>query len=550
MMELKRICFFILFFTSSYNGFSQPQRAPKLIVGVVVDQMCYDYLYRYYDRFSKRGFRMMMNNGLNCRNTQYNYIPTYTGPGHASIYTGTTPNNHGIVGNDWYDRILQSTINCVDDNSVKSVGADSQDGLCSPRNYKTHTIGDQLRLTWKESKVISLSIKDRGAILPGGHLSNGSYWFDYQSGKFITSSFYRSNLPDWLQEFNSRNVVANAMNQKWETLYDISTYDRSLADASSYERILPGKSSATFPYDLTALKETVPMNRLFTLTPFANTALTDCALSGLQGEHLGEDNVPDMLCISYSTPDIAGHTFGPYSVEIEDMYLRLDLEIARLLESLEKKLGKDNFLLFLTADHAVVPVPQQLIDLQLPGGYFATETRIKDLDSLLRKRYGADVLLAETNLNVYLDHQVIDSLGLPLPTVQREVAKIIEKWEHVKAAYPAVDLGNTSSDDEWRDMMRRGYHREESGDVLFMLEPGYIPVDTDIPEEHVGTTHGSAFNYDTHVPLLWYGWNIKPGDIHHRIQITDIAATLAHVLNIQRNGAMTGQPILELLRRK
>jgi hypothetical protein len=537
------------FFLFSSPVFSQTKKAPKLVVGIVVDQMCYDYLYRFYDRFGKEGFKEIMNNGTNCRNTHYNYVPTYTGPGHASIYTGTTPSNHGIVGNDWYDRKSRQSINCVDDFSVQPIGSSSSDGNCSPKKYKTHTVGDQLRLTSNASKVIAMSIKDRGAILPGGHLSNGSYWFDYQTGKFITSSFYAQSLPTWVNDFNAKNAVEEALKTPWVTLYPVESYTASNPDDSPYERILPGKTSPTFPYDLTKIKETVPATRLFTLTPSANAALTDLAIAALSSEQLGKDQHSDMLCISYSTPDIAGHTFGPYSVEIEDMYLRLDLEIARLMKSLKKSCGKNGFTLFLTADHAVVPVPQQLIDLKMPGGYVALAENLASLESALKVKYNAPIFLKEDNLNIYLDHQVIDSLGLDLLTVQQEVSKWISAWEKVKAVYPALELENSASDDEWKDMLRRGYHKEESGDVLFILEPGYISVDRDEPAEHVGTTHGSAFNYDTHVPLLWYGAGVKKKEVHRHIEITDIAATLIQLLNLQRNGAMTGEPILELLQR-
>jgi predicted AlkP superfamily pyrophosphatase or phosphodiesterase len=528
-------------------AFAQSRKAPKLVVGIVVDQMCYDYLYRFYQRFGKDGFRQIMDFGTNCRNTHYNYVPTYTGPGHASIYTGTTPSNHGIVGNDWFDRKSGESINCVDDFTVQPVGSTSSDGNCSPKNYKTHTVGDQLRMTSKASKVIAVSIKDRGAILPGGHLSNGSYWFDYKTAKFISSSFYCESLPTWVNDFNERNVVEEAMKNTWNTLYPVESYTASNPDNSIYERILPGKTTPTFPYDLSQLKQNIPPTRLFTLTPYANTALTDLAISAISNEQLGQDLQPDMLCISYSTPDIAGHTFGPYAVEIEDMYLRLDQEIARLLKILKKSCGKNGFTLFLTADHAVVPVPQQLVDMNLPGGYFSLVDKLTSLDSAFLIKYKAPIFLKEENLNIYLNHRVIDSLGLNLAAIQQDVAQYISGWEQVKAVYPASELEKLAADNEWKDMLRRGYHKAESGDVLFILEPGYISVDRDEPTEHVGTTHGSAFNYDTHVPLLWYGAGIPKQNIHRKVDITDIAATLIQLLNLQRNGAMTGEPIVELL---
>lgn len=526
----------------------QQTSSPKLVVGIVVDQMCYEYLYRYYDKFCENGFKKIMEQGTNCRNTHYNYVPTFTGPGHASIYTGTTPDNHGIVGNDWFERESGKTANCVDDMSVKGVGTASVDGQCSPKNLKTHTVSDQLKMTYPSSKVISVSIKDRGAILPGGHLSDGSYWYDYSSGKFITSTFFKQELPKWVSDFNSQGKVEKYLDQTWNTLLDIKAYGESGPDESPYEVPLPGRSTATFPYDLKAMCKGIPNYSLFTATPFANTYLTDFALNALQSEALGKDGQTDMLCISYSTPDIAGHSFGPYSVELEDIYIRLDLELGRLIKQLEEQVGKDQFVLFLTADHAVVPVPQYLIDKKLPGGYVFLNEKVLALDQKVRIKYGHDLILEEDNLNIYLDHKRIDSLGLSRSSVARFVADEVIKWENVKRVFTAEDLQMAGTDDEWRDMVRRGYHHRESGDVLFILEPGYLPKTADSELARKGTSHGSAFNYDTHVPLLWYGKAVPDQDIHRRIDITDVAATLVQILYLQRNGAMTGEPILEMLK--
>ncbi len=540
----RTILYFFAFFCHSVIH-AQINEAPKLVVGIVVDQMCYEYLYRYYDKFSDDGFRKLMEKGTNCRNTHYNYVPTFTGPGHASIYTGTTPNNHGIVANDWYDRKSNAVINCVDDANVTPVGTTSSDGLCSPQNLKTNTVSDQLKLTYSSSKVVSMSIKDRGAILPGGHLSDGSYWFDYETGKFITSSFFMSELPAWVNDFNNQKLVEKNIQKFWETMYSITSYTESGPDDSPYEQKLGNKTTPTFPYDLKELSAYINPNSLFTITPFSNTVLTDFAMNALAGEKLGQDEITDMLCISYSTPDIAGHSFGPYSVEIEDMYLRLDLEIARLIKELEKQVGKKNFVLFLTADHAVVPVPQYLIDNDLPGGYFFMDTVISELRNSSVEKFGFDPIITEENLSIYLDKEKIVLANQKVDEVANYVKGELEKYEEIKAIYTADELNN-GADDEWRDMIFLGYHPKESGDVMFILEPGYLPKSTDSETARRGTSHGSAFNYDTHVPLIWYGAGVENQEIHRRIEITDIGATLISIMNLQRNGAMTGNPILEL----
>lgn len=530
--------------------FAQKQDAPKLVVGIVIDQMCYEYLYRYQDKFGKEGFLKIMEQGTNCRNTEYNYVPTFTGPGHASIYTGTTPNNHGIVGNEWFERETGQLINCVDDKNVLPVGTASEDGLCSPKNLKTYTITDQLKMTYPNAKVISMSIKDRGAILPGGHLSDGSYWYDYSSGKFITSSFFEKSLPKWVSDFNGEGWVEKYMKQTWNTYYDLTRYCESGPDNSKYEHLLPGKTTPTFPYDLKAMTGGVPNYQLFTATPYANTYLTDLAIRSIKAEGLGQDGQTDMLCISYSSTDILGHSFGPNSVEIEDMYIRLDLEIARLIKALEEQVGKDGFVLFLTADHAVVPVPQLLMDKQLPGGYVFLNEHMSELESAVQTKYGSDLILMEENLNIYLDYKRIDSLKLRKSDVEIFVAEQIMKWEGVKRVFTSEQLSNAAIDDEWCDMVRKGYHSKESGDVIFILEPGYLPKSVDSETARKGTSHGSAFNYDTHVPLLWYGKGIDAQEIFRPININDISATLTHILYLQRNGAMTGDPITEILENK
>jgi hypothetical protein len=366
--------------------------------------------------------------------------------------------------------------------------------------------------------------------------------------KFITSSFFKNELPKWVNDFNGEKQVEKYMQQTWNTLLDIGAYGESGPDNSPYEHLLQGKKTPTFPYDLKEMNTGSTTNYdVFVYTPFANTYLTDFAIRSLKAENLGKDEQTDMLCISYSTPDIAGHTFGPYSVEIEDMYIRLDLEIARLIKQLEETVGKDGFVLFLTADHAVVPVPQYLLDKKLPGGYVFLNDNMAALKREVVQQFGMDLIDMEENLNIYLNHARIDSLKINKKDVALFVSERIERWEGVKHAFTAEQLTNTGNDNEWREMVRKGYHARVSGDVLFILEPGYLPKTKESESAHKGTSHGSAFNYDTHVPLLWYGKGIPKQEVFRSINIADISATLTHMLYLQRAGAMTGEPILELL---
>lgn len=515
---------------------------PKLVVGIVVDQMCYDYLERFDSNFGNVGFQRFLQKGLNCSNTTYNYVPTYTGPGHASIYTGTTPSNHGIVANDWYDRTLKKSVNCVLDTSVKTIGSISRFGQASPHFLETTTISDQLKLTYPEAKVISLSIKDRSAILPGGHLSDGSYWFDFQTGTFITSNYYQASLPGWLTDFNA-NYPADKYFKDWNLLLPLERYSRTLDD-SPYERIISGKKAPVFPYT----QEEIGRGNYaqFVVTPFANTQLTDLATKAIVAEELGKRNATDLLCISYSSTDIAGHEFGPYSLEVEDMYLRLNLELERLFQCLDQQVGKKNYVVFLTADHAVVPVPQQLVDSKLPGGYLNVDSLVTSLNRQWTATYGEPLVSKCKNLNLYLNRDRIAALGLDLKTLQEDAVEWLRKNPLVRTAVSAHQLRDGSAFGPLENMLARGYTKERSGDVLFMLKPGLISGSEDSDEAHRGTTHGTAYNYDTHVPLLWYGAGIQRGKVFRPIAITDIAASLVYYLDLQRPASMTGEPIYEL----
>ena len=541
---MKYLSAFLMIVGSIICGHSQNKK-PKVVVGIVVDQMCYEYLYRFQDNYSKKGFKEIMKNGTNCRNVEYNYIPTYTGPGHASIYAGTTPNNHGIIANNWFERKTNGLVNCVGDNSVQSIGASSIYGKCSPHRLKSNTVTDQLKMTYPKSKVVSISIKDRGAILPGGHKSDGSYWFDYQTGNFITSSYFKNTLPSWLIEFNkNKNCFTYA--KTWSPILDLDKYTAN--DESTYEVVIPGKTNAHFPYEINKLMNIGNNLSAFTISPFANTLLTDLAIEAIQNEHLGETKNTDMICISYSSTDIAGHAFGPYSMEIEDMYIRLDLEISRLLKFLNKTYGKNGYVLFMTADHGVVPVPQQLIDEKLPGGYLFVDSLLTELKKESIDFFNADLIDNVINLNLYLNHERIDSThGLNINEVTDFFKKIIQQKESVKNVLLGHDLTeHLVNEDKWVKLIRKGFDKKRSGDLIIMLEPGYLPEKLDLSPSQ-GTSHGSGYSYDTHVPLLWYGSGIKKQDLFYPISITDIAPTLTHILNLQRTGAMTGKPIIEVL---
>lgn len=527
-----------------FSSFAQKSQAPKLVVGIVVDQMMYEYLYRYQSRFSKGGFRLMMDKGTNCSNTRYNYVPTYTGPGHASIYTGATPSSHGIVGNEWYDRSLSETVNCVTDTNFYTVGSDSKEGDRSPKSLYCATITDQLKMTYPNGKVISISIKDRSAILPGGHLSDGSYWYDKKTGNMVTSTFYSKELASWVNQFNEVRIPSSSMQKEWNTLFPIETYTASGPDDSPYEQLLAGKEKPVFPYNFSAVSEKDAYN-FFTATPWANTFLTDFALSALTNEKLGRDEVTDFLAISYSTPDIAGHSFGPRSVEIEDMYLRLDLELQRLFNELNKKVGKD-WVVFLTADHAVVQVPQMLKDNQLPGGYFFSNQVMTDLEDLMKVEFGANLILTNENHNIYLNEELIQFLQLDQNQVEKQIASYLQGFPEIGQVYTSRQLENLSVMENQDQMIKKGYHTSRSGNIVYTLKPGYLQKSKDSEAARRGTSHGSPYGYDTHVPLLWYGQNIPAQQVMTPYEITDIVPTLMHILRVSSPPCAEGKTIVEI----
>ncbi len=537
---MKNLGLRILLLFSIIGGPVSAQKQPKNIVGIVVDQMCYDYLYRYQQHFCSGGFNRFLNKGLNCRNTLYNYVPTYTGPGHASIYTGTTPSNHGIVGNEWYQRETKTIVNCVTDKTVQTVGSTSSEGQTSPRNLRTYTVTDQLKLASPESKVISISIKDRSSILPGGHLSDGSYWYDYASGTFITSTYFKSELPKWLQQFNATKNADKYL-KNWDLLYPKTNYKS--VDESPYEVVLSGKKSATFPYDFKEMS-TVSKNayQLFTISPFANELLTDLAIEAISREQLGLDNKTDMLCISYSTPDIAGHAFGPYSLEMEDMYARLDRQLEKLLSHLESNYGKDGFVVFLTADHAVQHIPAYAKKHHLPGGLINESAIKKELNELFIKNSLDPKMISDIGeYYIHFNHELMDSLHVSQDKLVQLVTSSLEKNPGILQVVETRKAAIAAIPEALRERIVNGYSSQRSGDLFIVTKSGYMD------GYATGTTHGTLYNNDAHIPLLWYGNGIKKGQINSVNYMTDIAPTISTLLDIQMPSGSIGKPILEVL---
>jgi len=527
---MKKILILLIILSTSTLSFSQ--KKPKIVVGIVVDQMRYDYIYRFWDDFSNNGFKKLVNEGHFFRNCQFGYVPTYTGPGHASIYTGTTPSVHGIVANDWYDKNSGKHIYCAGDGDMhticncedNNIDVQSEDGKMSPQHMLTTTFADELKLFYENSKVYGVSLKDRGAILPAGHSANGAYWMDSE-GKWITSSFYTRALPDYIQKINENNTVQNYLKGKWEVkgLFSHNLYD-----------LLNKKGGS-------AIKN----------TPFGNTILKDLALEIIKEEKLGQRETTDIITISFSSTDYIGHQFGPHAPEIKDTYIRLDRDIAQILATIENKIGVENALLFITADHGVVSEPSELIKRNIPGGYFDQQKMMTDLSEHLLDKYQFPILRVDasqyilnySNNNLFLNHEYIsNNLEVSIEEIQRECANFLLKYEWVKNTYTATQLHENEYSNSFHSLIQRGYNQKRSGDVIVSLQTGWLKSHW----ESGGTTHGSSYSYDTHVPLFFWGGEVLPGKTDRKVNIRDIAPTISTLLGTSFPNGCTGNPLPEI----
>jgi predicted AlkP superfamily pyrophosphatase or phosphodiesterase len=520
-----------------------PPVKPKLVVGIVIDQMRYDYIYRYWDKFGNDGFKRLVNDGFFCRNTNFNYVPTYTGPGHTSVYTGTTPCVHGIIANEWFSKKTGTMMYCAEDNSVNGVGTSAPEGKRSPANNLSTTITDELRISSNmKSKVIGIALKDRSAIMPAGHVANAAYWYDGSIGSFISSTYYMKELPAWVQEFNKKEPAKKYLSQPWKLLLPADQYTESLSDESKYEGLLKGETRSEFPHDLPKLMVANGGLNLIRSTPFGNSLTKDFAIEAIKNENMGKSAATDFLAISFSSPDYIGHTWGPNSMEQEDDYIRLDQDLAELLKFLDAQIGKENLLVFLTADHAAPEVPAYLMDLKIPAGYIDEGKMNYELKSYLKKMYGDSLVLNMSNQQVFLNHKVIEEKKLVLQQVQEDAASFLQNLNGVAEVITWTTMNNTAFTEGSRYLMQKGFNANRSGDVLINYLPAWVDY------QRTGTTHGSPYSYDTHVPLIFYGWNIRPGSSAEQVYITDIAPTLAMMLNIQFPNGCTGKPISFLVK--
>jgi predicted AlkP superfamily pyrophosphatase or phosphodiesterase len=536
-MAAMRLHFLFFFFAFLSAAAARPEpsaapRRPRLVVGIVVDQMRFDFLERYRDVWGKGGFRRLLDQGFSFDQCHYSYFPTYTGPGHASIYTGTTPAVHGIAANEWFEVALGKPLYCTQDDAVAGVGTNGKAGRMSPANMRAWSVADRIRLDCG-GKVFGLSMKDRGAILPAGHGADAAFWFEAASGRFVSSTWYRKlngRLPAWMAAFNERNLSRAFLDSVWRPLLPENRYKASTADDVPWEKgLIPGRPPV-FPYSLReAGKEGYEALRH---SPFGNRLTTLAALACLEGEQLGRGAGTDVLALSYSCTDIVGHAYGPYARETQDTYVRLDRDLEELFTRLDQTIGRDQYLVFLSADHGILEVPEFLQAQGIPSFRFSGRAASDSLRAFCRREWGRDDLIRHfANLQVYLNHNLP---GLSAETVAARMSAFLETLPGVQAVFSyrqpeQVQLIPLAA------RYMAGYHRGRSGDLQLVLRPGWLDSD-----EGMGTSHGSPYVYDSHVPCLWMGWQIRPGRSSEAIDIQDMAPTLSHMLGILAPAGCTG----------
>jgi predicted AlkP superfamily pyrophosphatase or phosphodiesterase len=530
---MKKIIFILLVVASQLITSAECQnhtvsaKKPKIIVGLMVDQMRWDYLYKYQNRYGNGGFKRLLNEGFSCENTMISHAPTVTACGHSSVYTGSVPAINGIAGNSWYDRSWGREISNVEDTTVTGVDGNPKENK-SPRNLLTTTIGDELRIaTNYQSKVVGVSIKDRGAILPAGHTANAAFWEG--SGGFTTSTYYMDALPGWAKKFNEKNWNQILMPDGWKTLYPLNTYVLSDKDDKDYETSFSGENKPVFPHKASISN-----------TPFGNTWTLEFAKAAIEGYQLGQDQFTDLLAVSLSSPDKIGHGFGPNSIEVEDNYLRLDKDLENFFSYLDKRFGKNGYLFFITADHGVNHSPGYLEEHRIPTGVLTNDI-FKNLNQSLKAKFGAsDIILATSGYQIYLDYGVLSKIGIDKTTAANFIIDQLKQVPGIETAFLNEALASSTYPEPVKSMLINGFNPKRSGDIVMVKSAGWKN------GSRKGATHGDWNPYDAHIPLVWMGTGIRPGKTHRTIGMTDIAPTLAALLNIQQPSGCIGHVITEI----
>ena len=535
-------------FTQVVTGQKIPPQKPKLIVGITISGMQYDYLSVYWDKFSEKGFRKMATTGASCKNARYNFLITDPSAGFASIATGTRPSEHGVVSDYWYRRLSNEIVNSIEDQEQTTVGGSYGSGPYSPRAMHSRTLSDELRVTSRfQSRSIGISMDPTAGVLMAGHTATAAYWLDPGRASWITSSYYMDSLPVWVNEFNEKNYRDLYLDRTWETLHPISEYGESMLDNNPYETGLNGQ--VTFPYDLARISSDGRDGRdgrdysLLMTTPWGNTYTKDMAIACIMNEELGRHGVTDMIHIGFNATKYLANYYSTWSVETQDTYLRLDEDIAHLLEFLDDQLGMENVLVYLTAENALAVDPNYLAEARIPSGFFNYRTSISLLKSYLNAIYGrGEWVTFYYAQQIYLNHQLIEDSNLSLEDVQDRVARFMVQINGVSNALQAYVLQQNHFTDGVMHRIQNSYYQKRSGDVILYLTPGWVE------HSNMGSQVYAEFRYTPHVPLIFYGWKINRVSIPYQVSPTDIAPSIASFMEISMPDNSTGTVIPELVK--
>lgn len=521
-----RRSFFLALLLSSLGVFGQvapkpaPRTAapvkPKLIVGIVIDQFRYDYLTRFRSDYTG-GLARMLTQGADFANAYQDHAPTVTAAGHAAFLTGSAGSVNGIVSNEWYDRATAKRVTSVSDDSFRQLGAEGRGA--SPNRLLASTLGDQMKMAGCDCKVIGISIKDRAAILPSGHAADGAYWFDAASGNFVSSTYYFPELPAWVSDFNKTRPADHWLGAKWSAVYGAGKLFRTMA--------------------------TTPDPRFYQSldsSPFGNELIEDFAERAVKAERLGKHRDTDLLTISFSSNDYVGHAAGPDSDEVHDMSVRADRLLDKLFRFLDAQVGARNMLIVLTADHGVAPVPEVNQKRRMLGGRLNSRQQLAALEKALTEKYGEGRWILDASDGVYLNHELIREKRLDLGEVEETAAQAARVMPHIFRAFTAEQLRHGAvPPDLMSHRIQMGFNFRRSGDVIVVQDAFWIYGAT-------GTSHGTPFNYDAHVPILFLGPQVKPGRYQETVTERDIAPTLAAILQVEPPSGSLGRVLDEMLR--
>lgn len=537
--------FFILIFLSSNSLSAQSAKnaestVPKLVVVLSVDQMRTDYLTRYWNKFQAGGFKRLVNEGAECSNTQLNLHIQKISTGTATLFTGTFPASHGIVNDTWYDRLKKKEINCINDDYYITVGSDSKEGERSAVKLLAPTIGDLIKInTRNKSKVFSVAMNDVSAVLSAGHAANGAYWFDSQNGNMISSSYYVDVFPEWVREFNAKNYAKTFSQRDWTTLLPVTSYTESLADAYILEKGYYDKWN-TFPYSMKKIKEKAGSYKFLKTTPFGNSIVKDFATSLILSEDLGRDEYPDFLAITFTSMDYENNSFGPASVEMEDTYLRLDQDIASILDFIDKRVGKGNALVVLTSScSSVYPVDYLKEEFNMPAGTFSPESAIALLKSFLNITYGqGDWIEVVSDQQIYFNRELLEKKNIKPEDIETKTAAFINQFEGVKIALTSASFGQGDYSKGQLAVIANSYNFKRSGDVLFQLEDGWQPV---------YKYQRTIYNDNSNIPFILHGNAIRHKLVRTKTTAEDLMPTILEILHMPIPDQCSGNILEEIL---